>query len=43
MGGTKGDKTKPRHMYPLLVENMDENTIKWKLQRRLEIVESFPL
>ncbi len=42
MGGTKGDKRKPRRLYPLLVENMDGNTINWKLKQRLEIGESLP-
>jgi integrase len=42
MGGTKGDKTKPRRLHPLLIEDMDGNTIDWKLQQRLEIGESLP-
>ncbi len=42
MGGTKGDKIKPRRLHPLLVEDMDRKTIDWKLQQRLEIGESLP-
>ena len=42
MGGTKGDKTKPRRLHPLLIEDLDGNTIDWKLQQRLEIGESLP-
>ena len=42
MGGTKGDKTKPRRLHPLLIEDMDGNTIDWKLQQRLEIGEALP-
>ncbi len=42
MGGSKGDKTKPRRLHPLLIEDMNGNTIDWKLQQKLEIDESLP-
>ena len=40
-GGTKGAKTEPRRLHPLLIEQ-DGNPIDWKLQKRLEIGESLP-
>jgi len=42
MGGQKGEKTKPRRLHPLLIVDVDKNTIDWKLQQRLEIGESLP-
>ncbi len=35
MGGTKVDKTKPRRLHSLFVEDMDGNKIDRKLQQRL--------
>ena len=42
MGGTKGDKTDPRRLYPLLVKDTDGNCIDWNLQNRLKIGEPLP-
>ena len=42
MNELKGDKTKPHRLHPLLVEDIDGNTINWKLKQRLEIDEPLP-
>ena len=41
-GGTKGDKTEPRRLHPLLLTNMDGEIIDWKLEKRLKAGESLP-
>jgi len=43
MGGTKGQKTEPRKLHPLLVRDMHARVIDWKLQTRVEINEELPL
>ena len=41
-GGTKGDKTEPRRLHPLLLRNMDGEIVDWKLEKRLKAGESLP-
>ena len=41
-GGSKGDKTEPRRLYPLLVRDTDGTPIDWKLLSRLQINEELP-
>ena len=41
-GGTKGDKTEPRRLHPLLLRNMDGEILDWKLEKRLKAGESLP-
>ena len=40
-GGTKGAKTEPRRLHPLLIQQ-DGEPVDWKLQERLAIGESLP-
>ena len=42
MGGTKGAKTEPRRLHPLLVRDADGSPINWKLQSRLQVGEKLP-
>ena len=42
MGGTKGAKTEPRRLHPLLVRDADGSPINWKLQTRLQVGEKLP-
>ena len=42
MGGNKGQKTEPRRLHPLLVRDMDGNTVDWNLQARIQIGEELP-
>ena len=42
MGGTKGAKTEPRRLHPLLVRDADGSAINWKLQSRLQTGEKLP-
>ena len=41
-GGTKGDKTEPRRLHPLLVRDADGTVIDWNLQTRLQACEALP-
>ena len=42
MGGTKGAKTQPRRLHPLLVRDADGSAINWNLQSRLQVGEKLP-
>ena len=42
MGGTKGAKTEPRRLHPLLVRDADGSAINWNLQSRLQAGEKLP-
>ena len=42
MVGTKGAKTEPRRLHPLLVRDADGSAIDWKLQARLQVGEKLP-
>ena len=42
MGGTKGAKTEPRRLHPLLVRDADGSAIEWNLQARLQVGEALP-
>ena len=42
MGGTKGAKTEPRRLHPLMVRDADGSPINWELQRRLQVGEKLP-
>ena len=42
MGGTKGAKTEPRRLHPLLVRDADGSPIEWNLQARLQVGEALP-
>ena len=42
MGGTKGAKTEPRRLHPLLVRDFDGSPINWNLQARLQVGEQLP-
>ena len=42
MGGTKGAKTEPRRLHPLLLRDADCTAIDWNLQARLEVGEKLP-
>ena len=42
MGGTKGLKTEPRRLHPLLLRDSDGAVIDWKLQARLQVGEGLP-
>ena len=42
MGGTKGQKTEPRRLHPLLLRDMHGKAIDWKLQGRVQINEELP-
>ena len=42
MGGTKGAKTEPRRLHPLLLRDADGSPIDWKLQARLQVGEALP-
>ena len=42
MGGTKGAKTQPRRLYPLLVRDADGSAINWNLQSRLLVDDKLP-
>ena len=42
MGGTKGAKTEPRRLHPLLVRDADGSAIDWNLQARLQVGEKLP-
>ena len=42
MGGTKGAKTEPRLLHPLLLRDADGSAIDWKLQARLQVGEKLP-
>ena len=42
MGGTKGLKTEPRRLHPLLLRDSDGAVIDWKLQARLQVGEALP-
>ena len=42
MGGTKGAKTEPRRLHPLLLRDADGTAIDWNLQARLEVGEKLP-
>ncbi|WP_066906182.1 site-specific integrase [Synechococcus sp. MIT S9509] len=42
MGGTKGQKTEPRRLHPLLLRDMHGKPIDWKLQARVQINEELP-
>ena len=39
MGGTKGAKTEPRRLHPLLLRDADGSSINWNLQSRLQVGE----
>ncbi|ABB35469.1 tyrosine-type recombinase/integrase [Synechococcus sp. CC9605] len=42
MGGTKGAKTEPRRLHPLLLRDSDGSAIDWNLQARLQVGEKLP-
>ena len=42
MGGTKGSKTKPRRLHPLLLCDANGTIIDWNLQERLQVGEQLP-
>ena len=42
MGGTKGAKTEPRRLHPLLLRDIDGSAINWNLQSRLQMGEKLP-
>ena len=42
MGGTKGAKTEPRRLHPLLLRDADGSAIDWKLQARFQVGEKLP-
>ena len=42
MGGTKGAKTEPRRLHPLLLRDSDSSVIDWNLQARLQVGEQLP-
>ena len=42
MGGTKGAKTEPRRLHPLLVRDADGTAINWILQSRFQVGEKLP-
>ena len=42
MCGTKGAKTEPRRLHPLLLRDADGSAIDWKLQARLQVGEKLP-
>ena len=42
MRETKGAKTQPRRLHPLLVRDADGSAINWKLQSRLQVGEKLP-
>ena len=42
MGGTKGAKTEPRKLHPLLLRDPDGAAIDWNLQARLQVGEQLP-
>lgn len=42
MGGTKGLKTPPRRLHPLLLRDADGTAIDWNLQARLHVGEQLP-
>ena len=42
MGGTKGAKTEPRRLHPLLLRDADGSAIDWRLQARLQVGEKLP-
>ena len=42
MGGTKGAKTEPRRLHPLLLRDADCSAVDWKLQARLQVGEKLP-
>jgi len=42
MGGTKGAKTEPRRLHPLLLRDADGSAIDWNLQGRLQVGEKLP-
>ena len=42
MGGTKGAKTEPRRLHPLLLRDADGTAIDWNLQARLKVGEKLP-
>ena len=42
MGGTKGAKTEPRRLHPLLLRDADGSVIDWNLQARLQVGEQLP-
>ena len=41
-GGTKGDKTKPRRLYPLFLVDAEGKTKDYNLQSRVELGEALP-
>ena len=41
-GGTKGDTTQPRRLYPVLVKDVDGTAIDWNLMQRITARESLP-
>jgi len=42
MGGTKGQKTEPRRLHPLLLRDSDGAVIDWQLQARWQVGEALP-
>ena len=42
MGGTKGAKTEPRRLHPLLLRDAYGTVIDWRLQARLQVGEKLP-
>ena len=42
MGGTKGAKTEPRRLHPLLLRDANGGAIDWNLQARLQVGEQLP-
>ena len=42
MGGTKGAKTEPRRLHPLLLRDADGTALEWNLQARLQVGEALP-
>ena len=42
MGGTKGAKTEPRRLHPLLLRDADGSVIDWNLQAGLQVGEKLP-
>ena len=42
MGGTKGQKTEPRRLHPLLLRDSDGAVIDWRLRARLQVGEALP-
>ena len=42
MGGTKGQKTDPRRLHPLMLRDMHGKIIDWNLQARVQIGEQLP-